>query len=67
MILVSLIDASKGATDAYLVALSGRATALAAASAHGAVSGNVSGLAALVAGLVVLHGLSAVSAYWFAC
>lgn len=41
-----------------LVALGG----LAATAAHGAVAGNVAGLAALVAGLVVLHGLSAVTA-----
>lgn len=42
----------------YLVALS----SLAGATAHGAVAGDVTGLAALVAGLVVLHGLSAVTA-----
>lgn len=41
-----------------LVALSG----LSAAAAHGAVTGDVAGLAALVAGLVVLHGLGAVTA-----
>jgi hypothetical protein len=42
----------------YLVALG----SLAGAAAHGAVAGDVTGLAALVAGLVVLHGLSAVTA-----
>jgi hypothetical protein len=42
----------------HLVALSG----LAATAAHGAVTGDVAGLAALVAGLVVLHGLSAITA-----
>lgn len=41
-----------------LVALSG----LSAATAHGAIAGDVAGLAALVAGLVVLHGLRAVAA-----
>ena len=51
---------------AYLVAL-GRLAAAAAAAADtsslGAVAGDVSLLAALVAGLVVLHGLSAVTAW----
>lgn len=49
---------------AYLVALS-RLTATTtggATTAHGAVAGDVAGLAALVAGLVVLHGLGAVTA-----
>ena len=41
-----------------LVALGG----LAAASAKGAVTGDVASLAALVAGLVVLHRLSAITA-----
>lgn len=46
---------------AYLVALSRLAAA--STSGLGAVAGNVSLLAALVAGLVVLHGLSAVTAW----
>lgn len=46
----------------YLVAL-GRLAAAAGTSSLGAVTGDVSLLAALVAGLVVLHGLSAVTAW----
>lgn len=44
-----------------LVALSGLATA--AATANGAFARNVAGLTTLVAGLVVLHGLGAITAH----
>ena len=47
---------------AYLVALGGLATGSRTSTLH-AVAGDVSGLAALVAGLVVLGGLLAVTAW----
>lgn len=48
-------------SSTYLVALSAGLASSSSASL-GAVTGDVAGLAALVAGLVVLHGLSAVTA-----
>lgn len=48
-------------SSAYLVALSGLATGSRTTTLH-AVAGDVAGLAALVAGLVVLGGLRAVTA-----
>jgi hypothetical protein len=45
-----------------LVALSGTTHATAGGTTHGAVAGDVAGLAALVAALVLLHGLLAVAA-----
>lgn len=50
-------------SSTYLVALSaGLASASSSSATLGAVTGDVARLAALVAGLVVLHGLSAVTA-----
>lgn len=49
--------------QAYLVALSGLGTASTASTAKRTFARNVTRLATLVAGLVLLHGLRAVSAY----
>lgn len=50
-------------SSTYLVALSAGLASSSSSASLGAVAGDVTGLAALVAGLVVLHGLSAVTAW----